>query len=147
MFTARGLTLWPSLLALWRMKCKFSSETFLKKLSELEKRKRKFQPVVAITKPARQMGELKANDVAVLYNSLLILNHMDNMLVFWGRIIWSVICLLGPNCRLYKKLDGASKTEASLEVPKTCLLSFGQQGPPRAGQKKYKFYFLVFWNC
>lgn len=29
------------------------------------------------------MGELKANDVAVLYNSLfLFLNHMDNMWVF-----------------------------------------------------------------
>lgn len=94
------------------MKCKFSSETFLKKLSELEKSKKKknLQPVFAIIKPARQMGESKANDVAVLYNSLLILNHMDNMWVFWGRIIWSVICLLGPNRRLYKKLDGASKT-------------------------------------
>lgn len=50
------------------MECKFSSETFLKKLSRKTRKKKKknLQPVAAITKPARQMGEMKANDVAVL---------------------------------------------------------------------------------
>lgn len=80
------------------------------------------------------MGAFTAHDVAVLYNSLLVLDHTDNMCVGVLRED-NLICNLLNGSRLYKKLDGASKTEASLEVAKTCQLSFGQQGPPRAGAK------------
>lgn len=99
------------------------------------------QPVVAKTKPARQMGELKANDVAVLYNSLLFLNHMDNMWVFWEEDYLICNLLIGSRPPAVEKVGWSFENGGQSRSAKNLSTIVWPAGTSKSRRKNTNFIF------